>query len=122
MKINRIIILFAAVITTAIALPQNQLAISCEDTGESFEVTVPDGIKIYEYNENWLDSIPYLMEHVRNCEPWAYENLARCYRFGIGIEKCITNAMIYYSKAGINERELAENIYIYLILLMNWVS
>ena len=37
------------------------------DTGESFEVSVPDGLKIRidEYNSNWLDSIPYLVEHAR---------------------------------------------------------
>lgn len=111
MKISRIITLLTVVIATVSAFAQKQLTIYNEDTGESFEVTVPDGLKIYQYNENWLDSIPYLMEHVRNREPWAYENLARCYRFGIGLEKSIVNAMIYYDKAEVNERELAENAY-----------
>lgn len=111
MTLNRIIILITAVFVATAAFSQKQLTIIDEENGESFEVTVPDGLKIYEYNENRLDSIPYLMEHVRNREPWAYENLARCYRYGIGIEKSIVNAMVYYGKAGINERELAESAY-----------
>lgn len=111
MKINRIIIALAIVFSAAAAFAQKQLTGINEENGESVEVTIPDDPNIYEYNEEWLDSIPYLMEHVRNCEPWAYENLARCYRFGIGMEKCMTNAMIYYDKAGINERKLAENAY-----------
>lgn len=98
-------------VTTITTFAQKQLTVINEDTGESFEVTVPDGLKIYQYNENWLDSIPYLMEHVRNKESWAYENLARCYRYGIGVEKCIINALRYYDKAGIDEMELAEKAY-----------
>lgn len=95
MKIIKIIILFAAVFACASAFSQAQ----AEDRGE----TAP--------NEHWLDSIPYLMEHVRNREPWAYENLARCYRYGIGLEKSITNAIIYYEKAELDEQELAKKAY-----------
>lgn len=111
MKTSRIITLFLALIAAISAFAQKRLTVINEDAGESFEVTVPDGLKIYQYNENWLDSIPYLMEQVRNREPWAYENLARCYRYGIGVEKCIINALRYYDKAGIDEMELAEKAY-----------
>lgn len=111
MKTNRIITFLMALIVAISVSAQKQLTIVNEDTGESFEVTVPDGLKIYQYNANWLDSIPYLMEHVRNKESWAYENLARCYRYGIGVEKCIINAMQYYDKAGIDEMKLAEEAY-----------
>lgn len=59
----------------------------------------------------WLDSIPYLLENVRNKEPWAYEALAACYRYGKGVEKSITNAMIYYDESNIRARDLAEKAY-----------
>ena len=54
------------------------------DTGEPFEVSVPDGLKTYEYNSNWLDSVPYLVVRARYGEPWAYEALGDCYRYGKG--------------------------------------
>lgn len=111
MKFNHIIILFMAIMAPISAYAQKQLTIVNEDTGESFEVTVPDGLKIYQYNQNWLDSIPYLMEHIRNKESWAYENLARCYRYGIGVEKCITNAMLYYDESDLRATDVAEAAY-----------
>lgn len=111
MKTGRIITLLTVFVATVSSFAQKQLTVVNEDTGESFEVTVPEGLRIYEYNENWLDSIPYLIEHARNREVWAYENLARCYRYGIGVEKCITNAMIYYDKANVDAMELAEEAY-----------
>lgn len=61
MKTNRIITLLMVLVTTITTFAQKQLTIINEDTGDSFEVTVPEGLKIYQYNENWLDSIPYLM-------------------------------------------------------------
>ena len=111
MKASRIITFFMAIVTAISTYAQKQLTIVNEETVESFEVAVPEGLKIYQYNENWLDSIPYLLEHARNRETWAYENLARCYSYGIGVEKCIINAMIYYDKSGIDEMELAEKAY-----------
>lgn len=108
-KIYTLIILTVAIFATAFA--QKQLTITCEETGESFEVTVPDGLRIYQYNGSWLDSIPYLLEHARNKESWAYENLARCYRYGIGVEKCIANALIYYDESDLRARDLAEEAY-----------
>lgn len=111
MKTNRIITLLMVLVTTITTFAQKQLTIINEDTGDSFEVTVPEGLKIYQYNENWLDSIPYLMEHVRNKESWAYENLARCYRYGIGVEKCLTNAMIFYDESDLRAMDIAEEAY-----------
>lgn len=82
------------------------------DTGESFEVIVPDGLRINGYNTNWLDSIPYLIEHARWHEPWAYEALAECYRYGKGgIEKSIFNAIICYEIGGFSPSEIAKAAY-----------
>lgn len=71
----------------------------------------PEDLTVYQYNEAWLDSIPYLMEHVRNKEAWANMNLARCYRYGIGVDKCFTNAMMYYFMTNAEEQELATKAY-----------
>ncbi|MDE7351060.1 MAG: SEL1-like repeat protein [Muribaculaceae bacterium] len=81
------------------------------DTGESFEVSVPDGLKIYQYNSNWLDSIPYLLERARYGEPWAYEALGDCYRYGKGgVKRSFFNAIIYYNLAGRNIDEMAIKV------------
>lgn len=111
MKTNRIITFLMAVVAAISVSAQKQLTIVNEDASESFEVTVPDGLKIYEYNANWLDSIPYLLEHARNHEAWAYENLGRCCRYGIGTDKCITNAMVYYDLSDNSASELAKEAY-----------
>lgn len=76
---NRIIIVSFLFLSTIVAFADEKMAIRNSDTGESFEVMVPDGLRIYEYNSNWLDSIPYLIEHARWGEPWAYEALGDCY-------------------------------------------
>jgi|GEM_PF-3031790 len=81
------------------------------DTGESFEVMVPDGLRIYEYNSNWLDSIPYLIEHARWGEPWAYEALGDCYRDGKGgIKMSIVKALGYYDLAGMDIDSIISGI------------
>lgn len=110
-NIYRLVMSAVAVTTVLTVLADKKMTISCAETGESFEVMVPDGLRIYEYNGNWLDSIPYLLEHARNQEPWAYENLGRCYRYGIGTDKSITNAMIYYDLSDISASKLAEEAY-----------
>lgn len=90
------------------ALADKKMTIRNSDTGESFEVSVPDGLRIYEYNSNWLDSIPYLLERARYGEPWAYEALGDCYRYGKGgVEQSIMKAVTYYELAGINVEEIA---------------
>lgn len=75
----------------------DKLTIRNIDTGESFEVEVPENLKIYEVNTNWLDSVPYLIDHAKWREPWAYKALGDCYRYGRGgLEKSILNAVSYY--------------------------
>lgn len=83
-------------------------AIGLSVRGNSYDSE--DG-EYYSYNEDWLDSIPYLLEHARNRESWAYQNIARCYRYGIGVEKSMVNAMLYYSKSDVNENKLATDAY-----------
>lgn len=78
-------------------------------TEESFEVAVPGGLKFNEYNSDWLDSIPYLREHARWKEPWAYRALAECYRHGKGgVEKNLFTSMAYYKEAGLTSSDLFE--------------
>lgn len=88
------------------------MTIRNSDTGESFEISVPDGMKIYEYNSNWLDSIPYLLERARYGEPWAYEALGDCYRYGKGgVDKSMFKTYFYYELAGIDvEQKVVEAI------------
>ena len=108
-RLYSLIIIGFTVFATAYA--QTQMTVINDDTGGSFEETVPDGLRISQYNGNWLDSIPYIMEKVRNKEPWAYEVLAECYRYGKGVDKSITNAMIYYDESNVGARDLAEKAY-----------
>lgn len=110
-NIYRLFMSAVAVMTVLTAMADKKMTISNAETGKSFEVMVPDGLRIHEYNGNWLDSIPYLLEHARNHEPWAYENLGRCYRYGIGTEKSITNALIYYDQSDVDASKLAEEAY-----------
>lgn len=101
MKKNRLYLTLIAMATVSVSMADKRMTIRCEETGESFEVTVQDGLRIYEYNGNWLDSIPYLTEHARWGEPWAYEALGDCYRDGSGgVKMSIVNALGYYDLAG----------------------
>lgn len=100
---NRIIIVSFLFLSAIVAFADEKMTIRNSDTGESFEVMVPDGLRIYEYNSNWLDSIPYLIEHARWGEPWAYEALGDCYRDGKGgVKMSIVKALGYYDLAGMD--------------------
>lgn len=91
------------------ASADKKMTIRNTDTGESFEVSVPDGMRIYEYNSNWLDSIPYLMERARYGEPWAYEALGDCYRYGKGgVERSIFKAIVFYEMSGKDTDDMME--------------
>lgn len=106
--ISIIILLLSALSASA----DKKMTIRNSDTGESFEVTVPDGLKIYEYNSNWLDSVPYLLERARYGEPWAYEALGDCYRYGKGgVPKSMFKTLFYYELAGVDvEQKIVESI------------
>lgn len=108
---NRIIIVSLLILSAIGAWADKKMTIRNADTGESFEVMVPDGLRIYEYNGNWLDSIPYLTEYARNGETWAYEALGDCYRDGKGgVKMSIVTAMGYYDLAGKDIDEVISEI------------
>lgn len=111
---NRLITIAAILLSSFAVMADKKMTLSNIDTGESFEVSVPDGLKIsiQEYNSNWLDSIPYLIEHTRWGELWAYEALGDCYRDGKGgVEKSMFNAIMCYEEAGKSATEIAEAAY-----------
>ncbi len=92
------------------AFADKVMTVRNSDNGESFEVTVPDGFRIYKYNSNGLDSIPYLLERACYGEPWAYEALGDCYRYGKGgVERSIIKALVYYVMSGMDIEEMAKN-------------
>lgn len=102
-----LLILFLSVLT---ASADKKMTVRNSETGESFEVSVPDGLKIYEYNSNWLDSVPYLIARAKYGEPWAYEALGDCYRYGKGgVEQSLCKAFVYYGLSGTNVEEMAMN-------------
>lgn len=111
---NRIFLFLLALIPAVYAFADEKITIRNIDTGESFEVSVPDGLKIsiQEYNSDWLDSIPYLVEHAKWKEPWAFEALADCYRYGKGgVDKSMFNAIMCYEEAGKSASDIAEDAY-----------
>lgn len=57
---NRICIVLLTLMSALYSFADKKMTIRNIDTGESFEVSVPDGLKIsiQEYNSDWLDSIP----------------------------------------------------------------
>lgn len=111
---NRICIVLLTLMSALYSFADKKMTIRNIDTGESFEVSVPDGLKIsiQEYNSDWLDSIPYLVEHARWKEPWAFEALAECYRYGKGgVDKSILNAIMCYEEAGKSSSDIAQEAY-----------
>lgn len=111
---NRIFLFLLALIPAVYTLADEKITFRNIDTGESFEVSVPDGLKIsiQEYNSDWLDSIPYLVEHAKWKESWAFEALADCYRYGKGgVDKSMFNAIMCYEEAGKSARDMADEAY-----------
>lgn len=101
MEMKRIIFILSLLLSVLSVYADKKMTVRNAGTGESFEVSVPDGLKIYEYNNNWLDSVPYLVARARYGEPWAYEALGDCYRYGKGgVEQSIFKALAYYSMSG----------------------
>lgn len=109
---NRIITFLLAAVSAITVFADKKMTIHNTDADTSLEVSVSEEMKIYEYNADWLDSIPYLTEHARWKEPWAYEALAECYRYGKGgIEKSMFNTLICYDEAGKSAIKIAEDAY-----------
>lgn len=115
MKAKKFIIPTVVLFSYAIALAGSsyrQATVTSEEAGDSAALNESAEPKTYEYNENWLDSVPYLMEHARNGEKWAYENLAECFRYGKGgLEKSMANALSFYEKSGNVLEDIAKEVY-----------
>lgn len=116
MKIKEIGLLRALVVSAFsicvfAAFADKTVAVRDTDSGEEFQIGLPDGVRIYEYNSNWLDSIPYLTSRARYGEPWAYEALGDCYRYGRGgAERSFFKALSFYELADMDFDELVVDI------------
>lgn len=103
--------LVALLFTAFVSYADNKLTVRNSETGESFEVSVPAGLEIQEYDPALLDSVPYLTDHARYGESWAYEALADCHRHGKGgLKRSMFMAMAFYELAGINPDNLAKDL------------
>lgn len=109
---TRIFVIFLVLLSALTSFADKKMTIRNAGTDESFEVSVPDGMNIHEYNSNRLDSVPYLLEHARWKEPWAYKALAECFRYGKGgVEKSMFNAIMSYENAGMSATTVAEEAF-----------
>lgn len=110
MKIRHLSLIIALISALA-TFADKKMTVRNTETGESYEVSVPDGFKIYEYDSNRLDSIPYLLERARYGEPWAYMALGDCYRYGNGgVDRSIFKAFVFYSLSGLDVDKKAEEL------------
>lgn len=109
-EMKKFIIILSLSLSVLSVFTDKKMTVRNSDTGESFEISVPYGFRIYEYNSNWLDSVPYLVERARYGEPWAYEALGDCYRYGKGgVGQSILKALVYYVMSGMDIEEMAKN-------------
>ena len=95
---NLLLFILILLVSNVPAYAENTIAAGNEDAS-------------HQYPDCGQDSIPYIMEHVRNKERWAYEALAECYRYGRGVEKSMTNALIYYDEGSIGATDIAQKAY-----------
>lgn len=102
----RIILSVVTLMSAVLIFADRKLTVSNQDTGEELEVTVPDGLRIYHINQDWLDSIPYLQEHARYNEPWAYKAIGDCFRYGKGTDKSLINAILFYEKSNHDVKDI----------------
>lgn len=110
MKIRHIafIILLLSAVS---AFADKKVTIRNAETGESFELSVPNGLEIYEYDSTRLDSVPYLVERARYGEPWAYKALGDCYRYGKGgVERSVFKSLAYYTLSGMDVDDMTEEL------------
>ena len=91
-----ILALFALLPITS-TYAQQKLIVRNSETGESFEVEIPDGLTITA--DGWTDSVKVYRERARQGEVEAYRKLARCYEDGIGVDANFVNMMYLYERA-----------------------
>jgi len=110
MKIRHIafIILLLSAVS---AFADKKVTIRNAETRESLELSVPNGLEIYEYDSTRLDSVPYLVERARYGEPLAYKALGDYYRYGKGgVERSIFKTLAYYTLSGMDVDEKTEDL------------
>ena len=88
---------FFALLPITSAYAQQNLIVRNSETGESFEVEIPDGLTITA--DGWTDSVEVYREHARQGDVEAYRKLARCYEDGVGVETNFVNMMYLYELA-----------------------
>lgn len=88
---------FFALLPITSAYAQQKLIVRNSETGESFEVEIPDGLTITA--DGWTDSVEVYRERARQGEVEAYRKLARCYEDGAGVEANFVNMMYLYGRA-----------------------
>lgn len=88
---------FFALVSINSAYAQQKLAVSNSETGESFEVEIPDSLTITA--DGWPDSVEVYRERARQGEVEAYRKLAWCYEDGVGVEANFINMMYLYEQA-----------------------
>lgn len=88
---------FFALLTITTAHAQQKLIVRNSETGESFEVEIPDGLTITA--DGWPDSVEVYRERARQGDVEAYRKLARCYEDGVGVEANFVNMMYLYELA-----------------------
>lgn len=104
---TRMLLALAAVFAAIPAMADRDLTDRNIEIRDTLIAAAPDDLRIYEYDAGALDSVPYLLEHARLAEPWAYKALGDCYRYGNGgLEKSLANAICYYVAAGIDIKDL----------------
>ena len=88
---------FFALLPITSAYAQQNLIVRNSETGESFEVEIPDGLTITA--DGWTDSVEVYRERARQGDVEAYRKLARCYEDGVGVETNFVNMMYLYELA-----------------------
>lgn len=105
-----IFLMFLTLIPITSAYAQQKLIVRNSETGESFEVEIPDGLSITA--DGWTDSVNVYRERARRGEVDAYKKLAWCYENGIGVEKDFINMICMFELAG--ERSGKSSMYFLL--------
>lgn len=88
---------FFTLFPIASAHAQQKLIVRNSETGESFEVEIPDGLTITA--DGWTDCVEVYRERARQGDVEAYRKLARCYEEGVGVETNFINMMCLYELA-----------------------
>lgn len=106
---------FFALLPITTAYAQQQLIVRNSETGESFDVEISGDLTITA--DEWTDSIKVYRERARHGDVQAYEKLAWCYKYGVGVEKDFLNVLCMCQLA--NERSEKSLLYFLMQSQMN---